>query len=223
MDNFITSDLHLGHANIIRYCKRPWLKSDDLDEKGAWKFPYLATKRVSEMNTALIANWNSRVKDGDTIFHVGDFCFKNSPGGKEGEGDTNKSKHYIDQLNGDIIFIKGNHDKNNSVKTIIQNLVMQWGPHLIFVVHRPQDCNFDYEINFVGHVHEKWKFNRIFTPDSSRTKNGKPYIDLVNVGVDVWGFMPRTVEEVYNGYRFWKKSASEDPSLYAPQQEDVEY
>ncbi|MDP3564128.1 MAG: 2'-5' RNA ligase family protein, partial [Methanoregula sp.] len=40
-DIFLISDLHLGHANIIRYCSRPFLFAD-----------------VTEMDRVLIANWN---------------------------------------------------------------------------------------------------------------------------------------------------------------------
>ena len=39
-DIFLISDLHLGHANIIRYCSRPFLVSD-----------------VAEMDRVLIDNW----------------------------------------------------------------------------------------------------------------------------------------------------------------------
>ena len=60
---FYTADLHLGHANIIKYCNRPF-------------------KDVDQMNETLIRNWNSRVKPEDTVIHNGDFCFKNTPGGK---------------------------------------------------------------------------------------------------------------------------------------------
>ena len=67
MNIWFTSDLHLGHGNIIKYCNRPF-------------------KDIEHMNRALIDNWNSRVKLNDVVFHVGDFCFKNSPGGKSGEG-----------------------------------------------------------------------------------------------------------------------------------------
>ena len=81
---FYTADLHLGHANIIRYCNRPF-------------------KDIDRMNDVLISNWNSRVKSGDTVIHNGDFCFKNTPGGKEGEGAVGiNAQEWAKKLNGNI-------------------------------------------------------------------------------------------------------------------------
>ncbi len=63
MDNiFVTSDPHYGHANIIRYCNRPFIN-------------------VEEMDYSLINNWNSVVDDNDTVIVNGDFMFyKNDTG-----------------------------------------------------------------------------------------------------------------------------------------------
>lgn len=151
------------------------------------------------MNSTLIKNWNDRVRPEDTVFHNGDFCFKNSAGGKAGEGLTHKSTYYADKLNGNIIYIKGNHDRNNSVRTIIDRIIIKYGPHFINIVHVPEHYDMNFSINFVGHVHEKWKFKRIFLPSDSK------YIDLINIGVDQWNFKPVTFEEIYNSYRQWIK------------------
>lgn len=81
MNYFFTSDQHLNHFNIIRFCSRPF-------------------STVEEMNTTIIKNHNEVVKSGDTVVHAGDFTL---------EGHQ-EAKKYIDQLNGTNIFLKGSHD-----------------------------------------------------------------------------------------------------------------
>jgi calcineurin-like phosphoesterase family protein len=178
MRYFYTADTHYGHANIIKYCGRPF-------------------KDVFEMDRVLIRNHNSRVKPEDTVIFNGDFCFKNSPGGKEGEGTQNKAEFYINQLNGRKIFLKGNHDKNNSLKTIIERLVIGYGGQRINIVHKPEMVDFDYAVNFTGHVHQNWIFKRI--------RNGCSLTDAINIGVDVNKFMPVTFEELWSKYSLWLK------------------
>jgi len=79
---FFTADEHYYHANIIKYCNRPFTS-------------------VEEMNEILIQNHNEVVKNGDIVVHAGDFSFANK----------NKTEEIIKQLNGIHIFLKGDHDK----------------------------------------------------------------------------------------------------------------
>jgi calcineurin-like phosphoesterase family protein len=59
IDNiWITADTHFGHANIIKYCNRPF-------------------KDVKEMDAALIKNWNDTIPKNGIVFHLGDFSFGN--------------------------------------------------------------------------------------------------------------------------------------------------
>jgi len=179
MKTFFTADYHLGHHNIITYCNRPF-------------------KDVNDMNTVIMRNHNERVKPEDNVFFLGDFCFRNSPGGKAGEGTIHKADYYRKQLNGNILFIKGNHDRNNSLKTIIERVIVKYAGHRICLVHNPIHADANYDYTFVGHVHEKWIFKRI--------RIGESFTDLINVGVDVWDFKPVTYEEIMKEYRKWKKS-----------------
>ncbi len=81
---FFTADQHFGHANIIKFCDRPY-------------------RRIEEMDVELIANWNAVVGIKDTVFHLGDFCL----------GDSKMAKEYFSALNGNI-YILGlpwHHDK----------------------------------------------------------------------------------------------------------------
>lgn len=90
---FFTSDTHWGHGNIIKFCDRPF-------------------KDVEEMNYKLIENWNKKVPQDGLVFHLGDFAW----------GGSDMWKNIRQQLNGEIILIKGNHDQKNMSSTAEQTL-----------------------------------------------------------------------------------------------------
>ena len=177
MKYWFTSDYHLGHKNIIKYCKRPF-------------------KSLEQMNKTIIRNHNERVKKEDFVFHIGDFCFKNSSG-KRGEGIKIFAKEWESKLNGKIIHIKGNHDRNNSTKTIIERLTIGYGNKRINLVHKPEMADINYKINFTGHVHEKWEIKKV--------RKDFDFTDCINVGVDVWRFYPVTFDEIIKRYSKWSK------------------
>ena len=62
--NYFTSDLHLGHRNIIRLCNRPFATIEEMDE-------------------TLIRNWNAKVTNGDTVYILGDLLFRNEKPAEE--------------------------------------------------------------------------------------------------------------------------------------------
>lgn len=57
MSVYFTADLHLGHANAIRFTSRPF-------------------QSVEEMDKSLITNINSRVLMEDELWILGDFSLK---------------------------------------------------------------------------------------------------------------------------------------------------
>lgn len=77
---FFTSDTHFGHDRMLDF--RPFATTGEMDE-------------------ALIANWNERVRKGDRVYHLGDFSFSNRA----------RTAEIIGRLNGQIHLVKGNHDK----------------------------------------------------------------------------------------------------------------
>ena len=175
MNFWFTSDLHLGSTNIIKYCNRPY-------------------SSAAKMASTFIDNWNARVKAEDTVFHIGDFCFTQGKEGREG------AKYWEKKLNGKIIHIEGNHDKNNKCKAIIQNAIIRFGGKRILLVHNPEHLPviINYDFALVGHVHTKWKIVRVFkTLDS---------VDCINVGVDVWNYRPASFNEIMKRYSNWLKT-----------------
>lgn len=83
---FFSSDWHLGHKNIITYDKRPF-------------------DSVEEMNNTIIKNYNSVVGPDDDFFYLGDFCF-----------DRHRAEEFLSQLQGNLYFIRGNHDNHDMIK-----------------------------------------------------------------------------------------------------------
>jgi len=78
---WFTADHHFNHANIIKYCNRPF-------------------SSVDEMNNELVRRWNEVIKPDDTVYHLGDFTL---------EGVETFYKFFM-QLNGKILIIPGGHD-----------------------------------------------------------------------------------------------------------------
>ena len=124
---FFTSDTHFWHTNILKYCNRPF-------------------KSVEEMNETLILNWNKTVPENGTVFHLGDFSFC---------GPT-KTKEILNQLNGQIILVKGNHDYNSTLKLfdeVYPQLHINIENKSIYLNHFPFASFPDNCFQLFGHLH----------------------------------------------------------------------
>jgi len=178
---FFTSDTHFNHANILRYCPRPW-------------------STVEEMNEGLIQNWNSVVGQEDTVYHLGDFAM----------GDRSKVPEILSRLNGRIILVRGNHDFSKSLgcfQEIHQHLVLEIDGHKFEVAHDPGHLRQDCDFAMCGHVHTQWAKREVGevieadTVSDHRYQHPRivPTVPIYNVGVDVRGYRPRTVQEILSG------------------------
>lgn len=196
MKRFWTADMHLGHANVASYCARPWCKPwmmrDGKFGIGSrnWISEEAKNTCSSNMNNALIANFNSRVGRRDTTFHVGDFCCRGNERGVSGS--KTRSEVWEEMLHGKIVHIMGNHDANNGTRYGIETAVVALGNYKAFVQHRPIErrCEVPDFCDFVicGHVHELWRIKRV------------EGMILINVGVDANKFYPLTDSEVIGIY-----------------------
>ncbi len=79
---FFTSDWHLGHANVLKFCSRPF-------------------ETVEQMSREFVKRYNNVVKDEDKCFFLGDMGFSN----------WEITNDIISQLKGTKVLITGNHDR----------------------------------------------------------------------------------------------------------------
>lgn len=132
---YYTSDLHLGHANIIKYENRPF-------------------KTVEEMDKVIISNWNSRVNPKDTVYILGDFSFHN----------VEDTERILRRLHGRKHLIVGNHDLfatkqkfNKSLFASISEIkVIKDDDKNIVLCHYPMQCWYNRHngfLHFYGHIH----------------------------------------------------------------------
>lgn len=86
MKTYITSDLHWGHKNIMRFCpvSRARFRND-----------------LDYMNQAMVQEWNDLIDPQDTVYILGDVAFLPAA----------KATEYMRRLNGRKILVQGNHDR----------------------------------------------------------------------------------------------------------------
>jgi len=165
---FFTSDTHFCHANIIKFCGRPF-------------------KDVHEMNEVLIDNWNKTVGPHDIVYHLGDFCFAGSAAWHS----------LLGQLNGRIHLILGNHDEKNirqGYMNLFESVSFQKhliiGPNNFYLNHYPYLCypgHHSHTYQLFGHVHSSpFKFDGI---DAKRMQDNIKSTQY-DVGVDWNNFKP---------------------------------
>jgi len=86
-DIWVISDTHFGHTNILGFT----------DDNGTLVRDFSS---VEEMDETMVDNWNSVVKQGDKVYHLGDVLF----------GSKDNFKKLWPRLNGSKRLVVGNHD-----------------------------------------------------------------------------------------------------------------
>jgi len=176
MTVWFTADLHFGHANIIRYCNRPFTD-------------------VANMDDELIGRWNDTVAPTDTVWVLGDVAL----------GRIEQTLGLVARLTGRKLLVAGNHDRcwaghgrrarrwteryrdagfdevhQGEIALDIAGVAVT-ACHFPYrgdshdedryLEHRPVDRG-DWLLH--GHVHERWR----------------EWGRMINVGVDAWDFRP---------------------------------
>ena len=172
---FFASDLHLYHANVIKFDGRPF-------------------KNVEEMHQVIIKNWNAKVKPTDKVFYLGDLSF----------GDNEKTKNLISQLNGEIYYVLGNHDKIEDIESMGRFKCVEDYIHLsILDTDNPKKWQtimlFHYAIlQWDKAHHSSWHLHGHSHGALTKDKEYNWYYNykVIDVGCNMWNYTPLSYQEV---------------------------
>lgn len=94
---YVVSDTHFFDKNL--------LGMDDFAPR-----PFDSTEA---MNEAIIKNWNNRVEPNDIVYHLGDIAVNYTKPPRIGDEQV---LQVLNELNGHLVLIKGNHDRRDLFK-----------------------------------------------------------------------------------------------------------
>ena len=166
---FFTSDEHYGHANIIKFCNRPFAHVDEMTEK-------------------LISNHNARVSKSDLTYHLGDFAWRTLS--------VQQVTDIMKRLNGKHFLIYGNHDE--TAKAVMEQCYgapkFEWAKDVALIKPRAQHPS----IWLSHYAHRVWPnshkgswhvygHTHAVLPDYRRSHD---------VGVDMNGYAPVSLDEL---------------------------
>ena len=188
MANYYISDLHLGHANVIRFDGRPF-------------------ENIEEMEAEIVRRWNERVTAKDTVYIIGDFCWMTG----------SHWANIVRKFNGRKVLIRGNHDLKQisgelrklfddvtDYKEISDNGRRVSMCHFPILLYNHSHSQNSYML--CGHVHntkendwlEKWRTEL----REQRDKDGSGNCgQIINVGcmMPYMDYTPRTLDELIEG------------------------
>lgn len=115
----ISSDWHMFHENIIKYCNRPF-------------------QNVEEMNREIIRGVHKKLPEGGTLYFVGDFAMG-------GIANAIKARQMINEKI-DIVFLIGNHESHYAKKEEFRNLFKSVQDYLKISINKQQAILFHYKL-----------------------------------------------------------------------------
>lgn len=192
--NYYISDLHIGHANVIRFDNRPFADPN-------------------EMHRAIIDNWNGRIKTDDTVYILGDFIWA-----KE-----NDWPFFVAPLAGNKVLIRGNHDPkqfSSTTKRLFQDVTnlkeIKDGERNVIMCHYPMPC---FRRSFAenaymlyGHVHQTKEYEYLKELrkliKANASVHGTPNGNFINVGtmMPYMNYTPRTLDEIIAGDEAYRQT-----------------
>lgn len=169
---YFTSDLHLGHTNIIKFCNRQF-------------------GTIQAMNSHIVECWNKTITKEDEVYFLGDFSLTLSKKG---------ARYFLYKLNGKKYFLKGNHDRTEYLNNFQNSRLIEWWKvsHDFSYEHNGKIYNFSLShyphypakgsdvICLHGHVHGIYEHHGEYFHSPG----------VIDVGVDNVGYYPISIENV---------------------------
>ena len=155
---WLVSDTHFGHAGVCRFTR-----NDGVTKLRPWDDP-------QEMDEAMIAAWNDRVRPNDKVYHLGDVVI------------NRRALGTLARLNGDKVLIRGNHDifRDDEYRQYFRELRAYHVMNGMILSHIPlHEASLGrFGVNIHGHLHS----NRVLKPRGVDARTGETlYSDEVDV------------------------------------------
>lgn len=182
---WFTADTHFGHANIIKYCLRPFLSVEERERaisepRGRWK---VSRATVERHDQSILDEINRLVQSDDQLWVLGDFCW----------GHAEEAKGYLDRIAcKNVSLVWGNHD-HRSIGGLFQRTIEQGELSVegqsIWLNHYPMrswDKKFHGSWHLYGHVHDRL----------SQQDREQPESLTKDVGVDACEYRPMSFRDL---------------------------
>lgn len=178
-DLWVTSDHHLGHKNILNFTlpnsKIKARRYQDLDET----YDTYDFRDLDDMHELMLYRWNSCVKPGDKVKHLGDFAMC-----------PIAAEWFLKRAHGRKSLILGNHDHlfDQRIRKVydahFKKVTAWWktGNYSERIIFSHFPLRYAGAFNVHGHVHN----NTIKGPDAHR---------YMNVCVEVTNYFPIHIDE----------------------------
>jgi len=187
--DYIISDTHFLHNNIVKYAMRP-----GYDSRG------YGNHNFNKHNELMLENWLSVVAPNETILHLGDVAM----------GKKEEFRDFAQQLTGNKFMLLGNHDGwgtdfyGELGFTVIDPFYIHRDGWDILFSHYPKQNLQKREANVHGHLH--------INPCDHLTRRHK------NVSVEVMAYSPQPFKEIVKDvvYNSNNNSAANFRQSYMP-------
>jgi len=179
MTNYwFTADTHFNHQSIL---------------KSSYGWGWRDFPSVDAMNDHLILCWNSKVRNSDFVYHLGDFGWKDC-------------ENIASKLNGQKFLIEGSHDaegrrlKRYFVQVTPMKTIKVEGQSIVLThcAMRVWEKSHHGSWNLYGHSHGRLQ---------------PPNINAMDVGVDTNSYYPYSFQEVRDCIENFKKTLDKPESL----------